>query len=56
MNTMKRTISLMLVMLVCFGCESTAFAAPVTEATIDQTKTGSMTIYKYDLTNGATRS
>ena len=54
MNTMKRMISLMMVMLVCFGCVSTAFAAPVAEATIDQTKNGSMTIYKYDLS--ATRS
>ena len=54
MNTMKRMISLMMALLVCVGCVSTAFAAPVVEATIDQTKTGSMTIYKYDLS--ATRS
>ena len=31
-------------------------AAELEDAPIDESRTGSLTIYKYDLTNGATRS
>ena len=56
MKTMKRFFALALVLAMCLGCIPAAFAATVDDATIDTTRTGSLTIYKYDLTNGATRS
>ena len=53
---MKKIFALLLAILVVSSFSITAFAAPVDEATIDTTRTGSLDIYKYDLTNGATRS
>lgn len=51
MNTFKKIVSLMLALMVVLGCVSAVSAAPVAEATIDTAAKGSMTIYKYDLTN-----
>lgn len=51
MNTFKKILSLMLALMVVMGCVSAVSAAPVAEATIDQSRKGSLTLYKYDLTN-----
>ena len=48
---MKKLFALLLAILVVSSFSITAFAAPVDEATIDTTRTGSLDIYKYDLTN-----
>ena len=47
---MKKIFALLLTILVVSSFSITAFAAPVDEATIDTTRTGSLDIYKYDLT------
>ena len=54
MKTMKRFFAMALALVLCLGCIPAAFAAPVEEATIDTSRTGSLPIYKYDLS--ATRS
>ena len=54
MKNLKKAIALCLALVLCLGCIPAAFAAPVDEATIDTSRTGSLTIYKYDLS--ATRS
>lgn len=46
-----RIFTLCLALMLCLSCVPAAFAAEVADATIDETKTGSLTIYKYDLTN-----
>ena len=51
MKTMKKIFAFALVLAMCLGCIPAAFAAPVDDATIDTSRTGSITIYKYDLTN-----
>lgn len=48
---MKKIFALLLAILVVSSFSITAFAAPVDEATIDTSRTGSLDIYKYDLTN-----
>ena len=52
---MKKLISrifpLMLVLIMMFSMATTAFAATSETAVIDETRTGSMTIYKIDFTN-----
>ena len=48
---MKKSFALLLAILVVSSFSITAFAAPVDEATIDTFRTGSLDIYKYDLTN-----
>ena len=48
---MKRIIPLLLAVLMAFSFTIPAFAAPVDEATIDTIKTGSVDLWKYDLTN-----
>lgn len=48
---MKKIFALLLAILVVSSFSITAFAAPVDEATIDTFRTGSLDIYKYDLTN-----
>ena len=48
---MKKIFALLLAILVVSSFSITAFAAPVDAATIDTTRTGSLDIYKYDLTN-----
>ena len=47
---MKRIFSLLLALAMLCGLSAAALAAPVDEATIDFSLTGSMDIYKYDLT------
>ena len=56
MKNFKKIISLCLALMLCLSCVPAAFAAEVADATIDESREGSLTIYKYDLTNGATRS
>ena len=51
MKTMKKFFAFALALVMCLGCIPAAFAATVEEATIDTSRTGSLTIYKYDLTN-----
>jgi fimbrial isopeptide formation D2 family protein/LPXTG-motif cell wall-anchored protein len=48
---LKKLFALLLAILVVSSFSITAFAAPVDEATIDTSRTGSLDIYKYDLTN-----
>ena len=48
---MKKIISLLLALLMVCSITIPAWAAPVEEAIIDTTRTGSINIYKYDLTN-----
>lgn len=46
-----RLFALMLCLCMVMGMAATAMAADVANATIDHTQTGSLTIYKYDLTH-----
>ena len=48
---MKKLISMLLAVLMVCSITIPAWAAPVEEAIIDTTRTGSINIYKYDLTN-----
>ena len=48
---MKKIISFCVALVLCLSCGAMAFAADVENATIDESKKGSLTIYKYDLTN-----
>ena len=48
---MKKLISMLLAVLMVCSISIPAWAAPVEEAIIDTTRTGSINIYKYDLTN-----
>ena len=55
MKNFTKVLSLLpLTMLLCFPVAVSA--AELEDAPIDESRTGSLTIYKYDLTNGATRS
>ena len=56
MKTIKSTLCLFLCIISLFCMSVGASAATVEDATIDMDRTGSFNIYKYDLTNGATRS
>ena len=47
---MKKTLSLLLAILMVCSLSVVAFAAPVDEATIDMTRTGNIDLWKYDLT------
>ena len=51
MKNFKRIITLCLALMLCLSCVPAAFAAEVADATIDESRKGSLTIYKYDLTN-----
>ena len=53
MKNLKKLFSLCLVLALCLGLGTIALAAPVSEATIDVSRTGSLDIYKYDFTNAA---
>ena len=48
---MKRILALLLVLVMACSFSITAFATPVDEATIDTSRTGSIDLWKYDLTN-----
>ena len=51
MKNLKKAIALCLALLLCLTVPVGVSAATVDDATIDTTRTGSITIYKYDLTN-----
>ncbi len=51
MKTMKKIFAICLCLVMALSCVPSAFAASVADATIDESKTGSLTIYKYDWTN-----
>ncbi len=51
MKSMKKILSMCLAVMLVLSCAATAFAAEVDDATIDETAKGSLTLYKYDLTN-----
>lgn len=53
MKNLKKLFSLCLVLALCLSLGTVALAAPVADATIDTTRTGSLDIYKYDFTNAA---
>lgn len=53
MKNLKKLISLCLLLALCLSLGTIALAAPVSEATIDVSRTGSLDIYKYDFTNAA---
>ncbi len=53
MKNLKKLISLCLLLALCLNLGTIALAAPVSEATIDVSRTGSLDIYKYDFTNAA---
>ena len=51
MKSMKKLFAICMAAMICITSAIGASAAPVAEATIDMSKTGSITIWKYDLTN-----
>ena len=51
MKNFKRIITLCLALMLCLSSVPAVFAAEVADATIDMSRKGSLTIYKYDLTN-----
>ncbi len=51
MKRMKKILTLCLALVMMLSCISAVHAADVDDATIDTTRSGSLTIYKYDLTN-----
>ena len=51
MNKMKKAIAMVLALVMCMTVPVGVCAADVANSTIDTSKTGSLTIYKYDLTN-----
>lgn len=51
MRNLKKLFALCLAMIMIVSCIPSVFAADVRTATIDTSALGSMTIYKYDLTN-----
>ena len=64
MKNLKKAIALCLSLMLILSFPVSASAAapsnpitnPAEDVLIDEDRTGSLTIYKYDLTNGATRS
>ena len=48
---MKRLFAMLLALMMLCGLSVSVFAAPVDEATIDTSRTGSIELWKYDLTN-----
>ena len=51
MKTLKKIASICMAAMICITSAIGASAAPVAEATIDTNRKGSITIWKYDLTN-----
>ena len=56
MNSFTKILSLFLALTLMLSFPVAASATELEDAPIDESRTGSLTIYKYDLTNGATRS
>ena len=56
MKNFRKIITLCLAFMLCLSCASAAFAAEVADAAIDEDALCSLTIWKFDFTNGATRS
>lgn len=57
MKNMKKFMAACLSLLMCLSLiPMSTFAAEVPDATIDEDANCSLTIWKYDWTNGATRS
>lgn len=51
MKSFKKIAAAALALVMCLGNATTAFAATPDDATIDESRKGSLTIYKYDVTN-----
>ena len=51
MKLLHKFLAMVMVLAMIFSFSVTAFAAPVDEATIDTSRTGSLDIYKYDLSS-----
>ena len=51
MKNFKKIISMCLALVLCLSCAPAVFAAEVPDATIDESRKGSLTIYKYDLSS-----
>ena len=51
MKKFQKTIALLMALAMIFCLNVTAFAAPIDEVTIDTSRTGSIDIYKYDLSS-----
>ena len=51
MKKFKKLMSICLALMMVLTCVPAAFAAEVKDGTIDESRKGSLTIYKYDLTN-----
>ena len=56
MKKLKKILAMCLAVVAIVSSIPAVYAADVANATIDTSATGSLTLYKYDLTNGATRS
>ena len=52
-TNIKRILAAMMAIAILFTLSVSAFAASTPEATIDYTRTGSLSIYKYDMTSAA---
>lgn len=56
MKSVKKILATCLAIMMIVSCVPAAHAVEVPNTTIDLDAKGSLTLYKYDLTNGATRS
>ena len=56
MKNVKKLLAMCLAVIMMLSCIPAVYAADVANATIDPDAKGSLTLFKYDLTNGATRS
>ena len=52
-NNLKRVLAIVMALAVLFSLSVNVFAAATPEATIDYTRTGSLSLYKYDMTSAA---
>ena len=52
-NSIKRILAIMMALAVIFSLSVSAFAAATPEATIDYSRTGSLSLNKYDMTSAA---
>ena len=56
MKSIKKLFAMGLAVMMALSIPFSVSAAELEDAPIDESRTGSLAIYKYDLTNGATRS